>query len=82
MQQGYDPLAVNAYISLGVGIVGILLLFIGKVWGIIFCCAGIAAGVRGLYSRAKVSAIIGIVLNSISLLISVLALIASCAEMF
>lgn len=78
---GYDPLAKNAYICLAIGIVGILLLFVGRVWGIIFCCLGISLGVKGIYSRARIAAIIGIVLNSISLLISILSLVATCSGM-
>ena len=78
---GYDPLSKNAYICLAIGIIGILLLFVGRVWGIIFCCVGIGIGIKGLYSRAKVAAIIGIVLNSISLVISLLSLLAICADM-
>lgn len=82
MQQGgYDPLAKNAYIALAIAVVGILLLFVGKVWGIIFCCLGISLGIRGLYSRARVAAIISIVLNSISLVISLLVFIAQCSDL-
>ena len=78
---GYDPLAKNGYICLAIGVIGILLLFVGRVWGIIFCCVGISIGIKGIYSRAKVAAIIGIVLNSVSLLISILSLIATCSNM-
>lgn len=80
-QGGYDPLAKNAYISLGTGVVGMLLLLVGYVWGIIFCCLGISLGIKGLYSRARVASIIGIVLNSISLIVSILVFVVQCSEL-
>lgn len=81
-QYGYDPLAKDAYICFGIGVLGLLLLYFGYVWGFFFCCAGIGAGVRGLYSRAKVCSILGIILCSIELIWSVLSFVASCAAVF
>lgn len=78
---GYDPLARNAYICLALGVIGILLLFVGRVFGLAVCCLGISLGVKGLYSNARVAAIIGIVLNSISLILALLSLVVTCADL-
>lgn len=83
MQQGgYDPLARSAWISLALGAGGFLLLFFGQIWTVLMCCFGIGSGVKGLYSRARVAAIIGIVLNVILLLLSVLSFLVQCSEAF
>lgn len=81
-QQMDDAMAKNAWICLAIGVFGMILLAFGKVWGVLLCCLGISVGIKGIYSKARVAAIIGIVLNSISLVISVLSTVATCSEMF